>query len=104
MKKIIVSLLMMLAVAVATVNINAQTVTTPLPDEPNLIIPQRETIVVDNFTSVPNITLGMFQYIRDQFMNAINRKGRLDVSDVEEYGVGRPQSVFAPVRYHKNIV
>jgi len=66
------------------------------------IIPERETIVVDNFTAVPNITLGLFQYARQCVMEGLAHR-RLNVIDVEQDGYGRADIVYPSLRYaHAN--
>lgn len=66
------------------------------------LIPVRETIVVDNFTAVPNITLGQFQYARQCVMEGLAHR-RLNVIDVEQDGYGRADIVYPSLRYaHPN--
>lgn len=57
------------------------------------IIPERETLVVDNFTAVPNMTLGMYQYARQRVIEGLAYR-RLNVIDVERDGYGRPDIVY----------
>lgn len=72
----------------------AQDQTAPINSSNDPIIPHKESVVVDNFTGVPNLSLGFFQYLRNQFLNSLERKGRVNVVDVEAYGIGRPDIVF----------
>ena len=66
------------------------------------IIPQRETIVVDNFTAVPNITLGLFQYARQSVVEGLAHR-RLNVIDVEQDGYGRADIVYPSFNFaHPN--
>ena len=85
MKRIL--LLMVLLVAGATVS--AQEV--PL-------IPEREVVVVDNFTAVPNLTLGLYQYARQCVIEGLARK-RITVIDVEQDGFGRADIVYPSFRF-----
>lgn len=68
----------------------------------NLLIPQRETIVIDNFTGVPNLSLGFFEYLRKHFIQDFARKDRLNVIDVADYGYGRPEFVFPSLYYTRS--
>ena len=61
------------------------------------VIPERETVVVDNFTAVPNLTLGMYQYARHCILEGLSRR-RLDVLDVERDGYGRPDLVYSVLK------
>ena len=65
----------------------------PLAAQENPIIPERETVVVDNFTAVPNLTLGLYQYARQSVMEGLMRR-RINVIDVEADGFGRPDIVY----------
>ena len=62
------------------------------------IIPERETVVVDNFTAVPNMTLGLYQYARQSVIKGLARR-RINVIDVEEDGFGRPDIVYPSFRF-----
>lgn len=57
------------------------------------IVPQRETLVVDNFTAVPNLTLGLYQYARQCVVDGLARR-RVNVIDVERDGYGRADIVY----------
>ena len=57
------------------------------------IIPERETVVVDNFTAVPNLTLGLYQYARQSVVEGLARR-RINVIDVERDGYGRADIVY----------
>ena len=81
MKRIILFIALLLAAPLAA---SAQ-------DRP--IIPERETVVVDNFTAVPNMTLGMYQYARQSVIEGLSRR-RVNVIDVENDGFGRPDIVY----------
>ena len=63
-----------------------------LAAQENPIVPERETIVVDNFTAVPNLTLGLYQYARQSVVEGLARR-RLNVIDVERDGYGRADIV-----------
>ena len=62
------------------------------------IIPERETVVVDNFTAVPNMTLGMYQYARQCVIEGLAKR-RIDVIDVEQDGYGRADIVYPSFRF-----
>ena len=90
MKRIL--LLMVLMVAGATVS----------AQEAPILIPEREMVVVDNFTAVPNISLGLYQYARQSVIEGLARK-RITVIDVEQEGIGRPDIVYPSFRFaHAN--
>lgn len=57
------------------------------------IIPEKETVVVDNFTAVPNLTLGFYQYARQCILEGLSYR-RINVIDVEQDGYGRPDIVY----------
>ena len=59
----------------------------------NVIIPERETVVLDNFTAVPNMSLGLYQYARQCVLKGLARR-RINVIDVEAEGIGRPDIVY----------
>ena len=61
------------------------------------IVPQREVVIVDNFTAVPNITLGLYQYARQCVIDGLARR-RLVVVDVENNGYGRADIVYPSFR------
>ena len=90
MKRLILGLLLF---AAAVSPLRAQ-------DEPQLspIIPERETIVLDNLVAVPNMTLGMYQYTRQCVLKGLERR-RINVIDVEAEGIGRPDIVYPAYRY-----
>ena len=70
----------------------------PLSAQDNpVIIPERETVVLDNFTAVPNMTLGLYQYARQRVLEGLSRR-RIDVIDVEEDGYGRADIVYPSFR------
>ena len=54
---------------------------TALPAQEAPIIPEREIVVVDNFTAVPNLTLGLYQYARQCVLEGLAKK-RINVIDV----------------------
>ena len=62
------------------------------------IIPEREMVVVDNFTSVPNITLGLYQYARQSVIEGLAKR-RITVIDVERDGYGRADIVYPSFRF-----
>ena len=62
------------------------------------IVPEREVVVIDNFTSVPNITLGLFQYARQCVIDGLARR-RVVAVDVEQAGYGRPDIVYPSFRF-----
>ena len=62
------------------------------------IIPERETVVVDNFTGVPNLTLGLYQYARQSVIEGLSRR-RINVIDVEQDGYGRADIVYPSFRF-----
>ena len=64
-----------------------------LAAQENPIVPERETIVVDNFTAVPNLTLGLYQYARQNVIEGLARR-RVNVIDVERDGYGRADIVY----------
>ena len=57
------------------------------------IVPEREVVIVDNFTAVPNITLGLYQYARQCVIDGLARR-RVVAVDVETSGYGRPDIVY----------
>lgn len=66
----------------------------PLSAQDNpVIIPERETLVLDNFTAVPNMTLGLYQYARQCVLEGLSRR-RINVIDVEQDGYGRADIVY----------
>lgn len=69
-----------------------------LPAQEKPIIPERETVVVDNFTAVPNMTLGLYQYARQRVLEGLSRR-RIDVIDVEEDGYGRADIVYPSLHF-----
>ena len=69
-----------------------------LPAQEGPIIPERETIVVDNFTAVPNMTLGMYQYARQNVIEGLARR-RVNVIDAEQEGYGRPDIVYPSFKF-----
>ena len=62
------------------------------------IVPEREVIVIDNFTSVPNISLGLYQYARQCVIDGLARR-RIVAVDVEMSGVGRADIVYPSFRF-----
>jgi hypothetical protein len=86
MKRIVLLFVLMMA---GTTVVSAQ-------DAP--IIPEREIVVVDNFTAVPNLTLGLYQYARQSVIEGLAKK-RINVIDVEEDGIGRPDIVYPSPRF-----
>ena len=62
------------------------------------VIPQRETIVVDNFTATPEITLGLYQYARQVILEGLAHR-RVNVIDVEKDGVGRADIVYPSLNF-----
>ena len=64
----------------------AQTDNTP-------IIPERQTVIVDCFTSVPHVTLGMYQYARQVVFEGLAQK-RINVINAEADGHGRADIVY----------
>jgi len=71
---------------------------TALQAQEGPIIPQRETVVVDNFTAAPNIPLGLYQYARQSVIEGLSRH-RVNVIDVEEDGYGRPDIVYPSFKF-----
>ncbi len=71
---------------------------TALPAQEAPIIPEREIVVVDNFTSVPNLTLGLYQYARQCVLEGLAKK-RINVIDVEQEGFGRADIVYPSFRF-----
>ena len=65
----------------------------PLSAQEDPIIPERETVFLDNFTAVPNMTLGLYQYARQSVLDGLSRR-RIEVIDVDRYGVGRTDIVY----------
>ena len=66
------------------------------------IVPERETVVVDNFTAVPNLTLGLYQYARQQIIEGLSHR-RINVIDAEAEGYGRADIVYPSFRFaHAN--
>ena len=61
------------------------------------VIPERETVVLDNFTAVPNMTLGLYQYARQRVIEGLAKK-RINVIDVEAEGYGRADIVYPSYR------
>ena len=61
------------------------------------IVPEREVVVIDNFTSVPNISLGLYQYARQCVIDGLSRR-RVVAVDVEMNGYGRPDIVYPSLR------
>ena len=61
------------------------------------IIPEREIVVLDNFTAVPAMTLGLYQYARERVIEGLAKK-RISVIDVEAEGYGRPDIVYPSYR------
>ncbi len=57
------------------------------------VIPQRESVVVDNFTAAPEIPLGFYQYARQVVIEGLAYR-RIDVIDVEKDGIGRADIVY----------
>ncbi|MBP5206037.1 MAG: hypothetical protein J6Z44_04510 [Bacteroidales bacterium] len=57
------------------------------------IVPEREVVVIDNFTSVPQISLGLYQYARQCVIDGLARR-RVVAVDVETNGYGRPDIVY----------
>lgn len=64
----------------------------------NPVIPKKETVVVDNFTAVPNLSLGLYQYSRAVVLKALSER-RLNVINVEDYGYGRPDIVYPSLKF-----
>lgn len=64
----------------------------------NPVIPQKTTVVVDNFTAVPNLTLGLYQYSRSVVLSALAER-RLNVINVEDFGYGRPDIVYPSLKF-----
>ena len=62
------------------------------------IVPEREVVVIDNFTSVPNISLGLYQYARQCVIDGLARR-RVVAVDVEQAGYGRPDIVYPSFRF-----
>ena len=62
------------------------------------LIPERETVVVDNFTGVPNLTLGLYQYARQSVIDGLARR-RINVIDVEQDGYGRADIVYPSFKF-----
>ena len=71
---------------------------TVFAQEAPVVIPERETVVVDNFTAVPNLTLGLYQYARQTVIEGLARK-RINVIDVEQDGFGRADIVYPSFRF-----
>ena len=70
-------------------------------DDPVIIIPERETVVLDNFTAVPNLTLGLYQYARQRVLDGLARR-RVNVIDVEADGVGRADIVYPSMNFARS--
>ena len=84
MKRLLLSLLL---IAAAVPSLRAQ----EAPE--NVIVPVRETLILDNFTAVPNMSLGLYQYARQCVLKGLSRR-RINVIDVEAEGIGRPDIVY----------
>lgn len=66
------------------------------------IIPEKEIVVVDNFTAVPNISLGLYQYARQSVIEGLAHR-RVTIIDVEQDGFGRADIVYPSFRFaHAN--
>lgn len=63
----------------------------------SVLIPTRETVVVDNFTAVPDMTLGLYQYARKNVLDGLAHR-RINVIDVEADGIGRADIVYPSYR------
>ena len=63
-----------------------------------ILIPERETVVVDNFTAVPNLSLGLYQYARQRLLDGMARR-RINVIDVEQDGLGRADIVYPSLHF-----
>ena len=82
-------ILLLLVLVMAGVTVSAQ--------EAPILIPERQIVVVDNFTAVPNITLGLYQYARQCVIEGLAKK-RISVIDVEAEGYGRADIVYPSYR------
>lgn len=87
-------MLVLLSLVVAFSSLRAQ----EAPAAADILVPERETVVVDNFTAVPNMTLGLYQYARQCILSGLSRR-RINVVDVEAEGYGRPDIVYPSFRY-----
>ena len=61
------------------------------------VIPERETVILDNFTAVPQMSLGLYQYVRQCVVEGLAKK-RINVIDVEAEGYGRADIVYPSYR------
>ena len=73
----------------------------PLSAQDEPIIPERETVVLDNFTAVPNLTLGLYQYARQRVLDGLARR-RVNVIDVEADGFGRADIVYPSLGFARS--